>query len=63
MFRWSRIGSLAMWCVAISCSLISLVGGVILHFLGLVILLMVEALICEAINSGSKTRAVPDGGL
>jgi DMSO/TMAO reductase YedYZ heme-binding membrane subunit len=57
--RWSRIGSIAMWSVALSCSFIALAGGVILHFLGLVVLLLVEGLICGAINSGSQDKAAP----
>jgi hypothetical protein len=52
--RWPRIGTLTMWGVASCCSLIAVVGGVIFHFLGLVVLLLVEALICSAVNSGSE---------
>jgi len=58
--RWPKIGSLTMWGVALCCLLISIVGGVIFHFLGLVVLLLVEALICSAVNSGSeKVEANP----
>jgi hypothetical protein len=53
MLRWSRVGSIAMWCVALCYSLVALVGGAFFHLLGLVILLLIEALICGAIDSGS----------
>src|SRR5271154_5126444 len=43
MFRWSGFGSIVMWCVALCCSLVALVSGILLHFLGLVILLLIEA--------------------
>lgn len=52
--RWPKIGADAMWCVVVSCAVILAVGGVILHFLGLTVLLLVEALICSAIKSGSE---------
>lgn len=58
MLRWSNIGSIAMWSVASCCLLIAIVGGIVFHFLGMVVLLLVEALICSAINSGSeKTKS------
>jgi hypothetical protein len=56
--RWSRLGSTAMWCVAICTLLIAVLGGVIQHFLGLVILLFIQALICGAINAGSRGRQI-----
>ena len=62
MFRWSRVGATGTWSVAISCAVIALIGGVIMQLLGLVTLLMVEASICEAINSGSKTNESLDNG-
>ena len=52
--RWPKAGAVAMWIVASCCALIATVGGVIFHFLGLTVLLLVEALICSAINSGSE---------
>jgi hypothetical protein len=55
MFRWCGIGSKAVWCVAASCTLIALIGGVLWHMLGLLILLLIEALISGAINAGSET--------
>jgi hypothetical protein len=56
--RWPKIGSLTMWGVALSCLLIAMAGGIIFHFLGLSVLLLVEALICSAVNSESeKTKA------
>lgn len=61
MFRWSKVGATGMWCVAISCAVIALIGGLVMQLLGLVALLMVEASICEAINSGSKTHELPYG--
>ncbi|MGF7180203.1 uncharacterized membrane protein YhaH (DUF805 family) [Tunturiibacter psychrotolerans] len=61
MFRWRKVGATGMWCVAISCAVIALIGGLVMQLLGLVALLMVEASICEAINSGSKTHELPYG--
>jgi hypothetical protein len=52
--RWPRIGSIAMWGIASCCLLIATAGGVIFHFLGLMVLLLVEALICSAVKSGSE---------
>jgi len=58
MLRWSRIGSVAMWSVALCCLLFALVGGLI-HYSGLVILLLIEATICAAIDTESHTRTIP----
>lgn len=53
MLRWSRIGSIAMWCVALCSLLVAILGGIVFHVLGLVALLFVEALICASIDSTS----------
>ena len=53
MFRWSSIGSIAMWCATLCCFLVGLLGGILSHLLGVLLLMVIEALICQAINSGS----------
>ena len=57
MFRWSRIGFRAMWCITIVCSTMLIVAGRFLRFGGDVLLLFVAALICTGIYTGSKQSA------
>jgi hypothetical protein len=54
MFRWSGIGSAAMWSATACCLLVGLFGGVLPHLLGVLLLMLIEALICQAISSGSR---------
>jgi len=57
MFRWCKIGKVAIWCItALSFSAL-LVSGLLLKYGGLAVLLLVESLIFSAIASGSIDRA------
>lgn len=42
MFRWSGIGSKAMWCSAGCCFLLGLFGGILPHLPGVLLLLLIE---------------------
>jgi hypothetical protein len=57
MFRWSSVGSIGMWCITLSYLLLALVAGILPHLMGLLVLLAIEALICEAIKSNSQSTA------
>jgi hypothetical protein len=54
MFRWSGVGSIGMWCITLSYFLLALVAGILPHLMGLLVLLAIEALICESIKAGSR---------
>jgi hypothetical protein len=54
MFRWCGVGEITMWSVTGMSFAVLLVAGVLLHFLGFVVLLAVESLIFNAIASGSR---------
>jgi len=53
MFRWSGAGSIGMWCITLSYFLLALVAGILPRLTGLLVLLAIEALICESVKSGS----------
>jgi hypothetical protein len=55
MFRWSGAGSMGMWCITLLYFLLALVAGVLSHLAGLLVLLAIEALICESVKLGSRT--------
>ncbi len=56
-FRWSGIGSKGMWCSVSCCFLLGLFGGILPHLLGVLLLLLIEGLICQAIHSGSRSKS------
>ena len=56
MFRWSSVGSIGMWGVALPFFLLALFAGFLPHLIGLLILLVIEALICKSIKSASHTE-------
>jgi len=59
MFRWSGIGSKAMWYSTGCCFLLGLFGGVLPHLLGVLLLMLIEGLICQAIDSASRKQSLP----
>jgi hypothetical protein len=54
MFRWSGVGSIGMWGITSSYFLLALLAGILPHLVGLLVLLAIEALICESIKSASR---------
>jgi hypothetical protein len=61
MFRWSSLGSIAMWVVTLCYFALSIIAGVLPHLLGILLLLVIEALLFEAIKSGSRGSASDPG--
>jgi predicted membrane channel-forming protein YqfA (hemolysin III family) len=59
MFRWCSVGAIAMWCLLVGC-LVVLVAGFGFKRIGLLVLLFIEALIFEAINSRSRAESSPN---
>ena len=57
MLRWCSVGSTALWIIVILCFAFGLLSGNFLHYGGIIILLLLEALICQAICSGSKKES------
>jgi hypothetical protein len=56
MFRWSGVGSIGMWSITLSYFLLALLAGILPHLTGLLVLLAIEALICESIKSASRNE-------
>jgi hypothetical protein len=57
MLRWCRIGSIGMWCIVICSSLLALAAGVLFKLFVFLVLLMIEALICSAVDAGSHGKS------
>jgi hypothetical protein len=57
MFRWSSVGSIGMWSITASYFVLGLLAGILPHLMGLLVLLVIEALICESIKSTSRRES------
>jgi DMSO/TMAO reductase YedYZ heme-binding membrane subunit len=61
MFRWCRVGAVAMWCLFSGCAII-LFAGFFFERIAFLIPLFIEALIFEGINSRSCTEPNLENG-
>jgi hypothetical protein len=61
MFRWCGVGSIAMWCTTLGSLLASVLAGISGLSVAITMLLFIQAIICQSINSASQEATAQHG--